>query len=110
MRISDWSSDVCASDLIVERAKHESEHHHQPVAHHLGVAAVGEPAAEATADAGRAQPRGDQPRLEEVPLDEGTEPLADAILVARDDRGVRDRQAERSEEHTSELQSLMRIS
>src|SRR3546814_2475987 len=111
MRISDRSSDVCSSDLFAEPPR----------------------------DAGRAQPVGDQPGLQEVALDEAAETDADALLVARDDRGMRDRQAERpaeqggdrepvgptadqrrlragahpldrSEDHPSELQSLTRTS
>src|SRR3546814_11241875 len=74
MRISDRSSDVCSSDLFAEPPR----------------------------DAGRAQPVGDQPGLQEVALDEAAETDADALLVARDDRGMRDRQAERPAEQRSE--------
>src|SRR3546814_4961326 len=75
MRISDWSSDVCSSDLIPRRARR---------------AGAGDPRVRAAArldELGRAADRG---------------------------AGVRARRAfiaqRRSEEHTSELQSLMRIS
>src|SRR3546814_2481890 len=99
MRISDWSSDVCSSDLPVDldfeigdlmrelrrktaqrvgidldaRAFHRRDHRHQRAIDHL------------------VDPRatlGGQPRLEAPPQPE----------------------RHRSEEHTSELQSLMRLS
>src|SRR3546814_10803412 len=105
MRISDWSSDVCSSDLVI-RFLVERE---IPVCAHLGltpqsVLRMGgykvqgrqEAAADklredaaAVADAGAALLV-----LEGVPSS-----LAQAITAAS-----------RSEEHTSELQSLMRIS
>src|SRR3546814_2692822 len=87
MRISDWSSDVCSSDLVlppVDRrlAGHEYQH------------VSGLPAAE--------------PAI--------THPRQTHALVSRHQRpgdfgdAVGDIAAQRSEEHTSELQSLMRIS
>src|SRR3546814_7131760 len=78
MRISDWSSDVCSSDLGLVQL-----------------------------------PQVDVVDLEAVPLQQPRhrEHRADAHLVGL---AAGDRQAavdaERSEEHTSELQSLMRIS
>ena len=42
-----------------------------------------------------AHPPRDHRRDQEILLEEGGQRLADAVLVARDDRGVRDRQAER---------------
>src|SRR3546814_8854460 len=89
MRISDWRSDVCSSDLIVS----------------------------GTGDARRfrddAQSQSAEPRL----LD-GFGPQDRSPLRLRSDQGrfAQDRQRParlqcvRSEEHTSELQSLMRIS
>src|SRR3546814_10352344 len=65
MRISDWSSDVCSSDLLSPGARALPRRDH----------------------------RADAPRP--VPVRDGT---ADPLLHSR------------SEEHTSELQSLMRIS
>src|SRR3546814_7907461 len=103
MRISDWSSDVCSSDL-------GDDHRAQP--------SLGLPRAE------RGRPRGDRP------AEAGTG--TDGHPVARSLRGRRRRgvvggagvgmrglapsffaapgNGRRSEEHTSELQSLMRIS
>src|SRR3546814_9081107 len=100
MRISDWSSDVCSSDL---RSQHGQHHAADP----------GDASAQPE-DEGVYQPRID-------PHGGG----GGAILVDRADQQAgageaqeqrqaaenRDRhQHDRSEEHTSELQSLMRIS
>src|SRR3546814_5687763 len=94
MRISDWSSDVCSSDLprrdacevqMVEHAKHATGHEHDRVEQHV-----------------------DRRRL-----------AANQAQLDEDEADHRDRehleetfhpQVHRSEEHTSELQSLMRIS
>src|SRR3546814_6237787 len=99
MRISDWSSDVCSSDLERERADE------------MRVAAgVG---------AGVAQPGFDAAhRFVEIAPGLGFGPARreDAgLTVERVDGepaivGERGQAGERSEEHTSELQSLMRIS
>src|SRR3546814_963987 len=101
MRISDWSSDVCSSDLILEEnvadavaeqdigherlERERSAHHH--VAHFAQLA----PAAIELVGLGH--------------IEAG--PCADLPAVVVEQRGVR---KGRSEEHTSELQSLMRIS
>src|SRR3546814_6702531 len=99
MRISDWSSDVCSSDLygIVKQSggyifadsvpgKGATFTIYLPV-HAAGTAAVAAP---------RQEPKGDL-------WGSGT------VLLVEDEDMVR-AVAERSEEHTSELQSLMRIS
>src|SRR3546814_1914646 len=97
MRISDWSSDVCSSDLAVgELAR--------------GVIDVEQPELRAGHRRRQRDRRGDGPRLAGE-IDE----LEDRILRRRqrpgDDILPRRRLAAiRSEEHTSELQSLMRIS
>src|SRR3546814_1891064 len=99
MRISDWSSDVCSSDLRLPR----------------GVRQDG---------AGYLAERGRQPRLCRLPLpgaglsrrhalggERGHRPQGE--FQPQDRRGHRAqprREPARSEEHTSELQSLMRIS
>src|SRR3546814_5485572 len=87
MRISDWSSDVCSSDLHVpEMRRHVAQH---LVARDTGIVDDHVEATEILADFG-----------------------GDAAGGVR--RGDVERQADtadlRSEEHTSELQSLMRIS
>src|SRR3546814_3513304 len=101
MRISDWSSDVCPSDL----------------------AEIGQ----AEARCARRADRGDQLRLHRwrpaldhfdqrgvERVDVGQRRVGLDILGVADQREVAvaelDRPAGRSEEHTSELQSLMRIS
>src|SRR3546814_8649249 len=88
MRISDWSSDVCSSDLgVIMQA--QRIHLARGVAHeHFGPVVIVDIRARADAD--------DRPAFRTA-LDEGR---VAAMLVG----GVR------SEEHTSELQSLMRIS
>src|SRR3546814_6008479 len=106
MRISDWSSDVCSSDLRCAqrwapspcRPSHESCRSAAPD--------------RSSALAGL--PDQDRPRLVAVPLDLLDQRIdaveadlaAQAGLEAHADGFV----VERSEEHTSELQSLMRIS
>src|SRR3546814_5407004 len=79
MRISDWSSDVCSSDLVHQRGQHRRD---------VAVAV------------GRIQ---------------GLSDAEDRHLARRrrdplSDRAFPCRRLARSEEHTSELQSLMRIS
>src|SRR3546814_5474449 len=92
MRISDWSSDVCSSDL--HRPARRGQRLREAAAGHArGRLPARLLAEEAAADPQRA------PRLR----------LADRTRGPRRP-GLRGRRAVRSEEHTSELQSLMRIS
>src|SRR3546814_5582471 len=102
MRISDWSSDVCSSDLNVRFAGGK------PLDDQHVIAAIAE--GEATLNG-----RG---RL--VIRPSGTEPLI-RVMAEGDDAGQVEQvvdmicdavraAAARSEEHTSELHSLMRIS
>src|SRR3546814_4712894 len=104
MRISEWSSDVCSSDL---RRLFRDEPHRAAALELRG--------------AGRrhvARLRG--PCLAHVPLRPADRargaPLGPGRLIKRTTQGVStcwanfDRVIIRSEEHTSELQSLMRIS
>src|SRR3546814_5890113 len=94
MRISDWSSDVCSSDLL-ERGRDASFRVGEPLVQDLRGAHDRIPAREA-AVAGA-----DRVRLGH----------AAQIAHQREGIGVADRdRVYRSEEHTSELQSLMRIS
>src|SRR3546814_9764010 len=87
MRISDWSSDVCSSDLVTFRAQCQRGRRCCGVVGIRGLAGV---------DAAR-------PRLGGV--------LRDCVLGRWSRAAVRvDTTDVRSEEHTSELQSLMRIS
>src|SRR3546814_5508060 len=105
MRISDWSSDVCSSDLVRGSDPHGAlqgrrEHprvHADDVLPDDRVGAL--PALSGDLDA-RTVRGGERAQR-------GTRTVAGEevdVLVERDSLG------ERSEEHTSELQSLMRIS
>src|SRR3546814_8873566 len=101
MRISDWSSDVCSSDL-----------------QQRGPVPLGFTAKQLD---DRAQPLVAQ-RLEDADIDDLVAQLASVEKIERGERleqpfmafgqqgDVKHPRAPRSEEHTSELQSLMRIS
>src|SRR3546814_5427489 len=88
MRISDWSSDVCSTDLLTPLLGHWGMV--------LGAAPLGERAAQGFDVAGRRLRLFSAGRFETLPA------------ACRAFAGGRI--APRSEEHTSELQSLMRIS
>src|SRR3546814_5499618 len=123
MRISDWSSDVCSSDLVVdplavaEHAGTEELDHQQ-----VGVS-VDHQAGQAVAFAVDHAP-GVGHRVEVEDLAAQAHRFADPVRKpGRVDRHVRDGlqhsqgdarvavvETARSEEHTSELQSLMRTS
>src|SRR3546814_3636140 len=85
MRISDWSSDVCSSDLVGRRAQ--------------GGGVRG------GVDRGGERESTDPGRDDQGHLAGGTGHGAETTRRARHSRGLL-----RSEGHTSELQSLMRIS
>src|SRR3546814_4496732 len=97
MRISDWSSDVCSSDLSsgdLPQADLEEAHDRQH-----------------EDEAGGQQHDGVGGALR--PVAAGVEPAVDDLgepQAGRPAENLRSRQRARSEEHTSELQSLMRIS
>src|SRR3546814_7373271 len=108
MRISDWSSDVCSSDLLIPLGALK-EHRHPVVSRH-------DRRIRTHRHAGI-----DRPLVREVPAE--TRPRHDRLILHRkpgpglraggpvgvSEMGQRDETA-RSEEHTSELQSLMRNS
>src|SRR3546814_2518211 len=103
MRISDWSSDVCSSDL-----GHVAVFLAHP--HRILVLALGE-IARVVQDRGAGDFLAADAEVELHPADgrqvvalEGEEQVVEQVL-----RGVLGRRL-RSEEHTSELQSLMRVS
>src|SRR3546814_3817903 len=118
MRISDWSSDVCSSDLL-ERLE---------AGERVGAAAVGQDDRRIRREIGRRQRidaraeeqiaaeerigrRVEIDRREDVGADDvGRETLAVLRIVGARGEGQPVADLERSEEHTSELQSLMRIS
>src|SRR3546814_6740300 len=95
MRISDWSSDVCSSDLRgeVERLGAIGRHRHADDAARM---------ADHEGDAFRRRLGG---RHDQVAL-----VLAVGVVDDDDELAGGDRRDGRSAEHTSELQSLMRIS
>src|SRR3546814_2232528 len=114
MRISDWSSDVCSSDLQRPLAAEALVDRHQPGGLELGQVArqvaLAQPAhgfEEAELDQLGAAEHGQdrQPRrFVDQPVD--GEDRVDRILGFV----LHASAASRSEEHTSELQSLMRLS
>src|SRR3546814_4425831 len=104
MRISDWSSDVCSSDLAVEAGARVPEA--DPENHSVGYGGYPDRDGHVTLDAIIMDEDG------RVGAVAALEDVVHAISVAR---GVMEKTPHtmlvgRSEEHTSELQSLMRIS
>src|SRR3546814_1609704 len=89
MRISDWSSDVCSSDLLVVVDVVQL----QQVLLNLIRNAV-----EAMSES----------KIRELTI--GARQAGDKVIIEISDTGTGIPAAARSEEHTSELQSLMRIS
>src|SRR3546814_4877353 len=100
MRISDWSSDVCSSDLLVLKRCADAED--------IVIAADHPDAAAGFQDALRFL----EPRMREAVVGGEAVEFVPIIVDGVDLAAVWTMQvaAERSEEHTSELQSLMRIS
>src|SRR3546814_7268532 len=102
MRISDWSSDVCSSDLVGAGAARGAQRHGP--GRGAGRRPCGEARRRRPCGAARAAREGDRRKG----AGDGLFPVPrrrwqDRAAPAR-------RQLRRSEEHTSELQSLMRIS
>src|SRR3546814_7040862 len=102
MRISDWSSDVCSSDLQVlgtpvGLAQQRGTRIDRPELLHP-MAVVWE------------VPAGTASDLKHAASGKRNEPLADSSQLDVLHRQIEQRRKQRSEEHTSELQSLMRIS
>src|SRR3546814_10297296 len=100
MRISDWSSDVCSSDLCAPCSRRR-------FASRRNTRLYGEPVGR-RARADGARRRG---ATGEAAMAGGwLVPWRGAAVCRADARDAEGREQERSEEHTSELQSLMRIS
>src|SRR3546814_10511429 len=99
MRISDWSSDVCSSDLTAGVKPPQRRTGGDEI--RGGVEVGGEGAADTVAEAGEA-----------LGVDQQRFPALHAVAGVHDGHGAGpgELRALRSEEHTSELQSLMRIS
>src|SRR3546814_3396767 len=88
MRISDWSSDVCSSDLII--GDEDDDDHPDEIGEH--------------------RRRNDEQRKQERIAPLGLVHQIDVEQPQREQAEQRLQARTRSEEHTSELQSLMRIS
>src|SRR3546814_10365718 len=98
MRISDWSSDVCSSDLIRGDMKRDRPE----------IARAGDIGDRLTGEAAREERRkGGGRRVIHMPEQQAF--ARDAQCVRHQQFGIQPGSS-RSEEHTSELQSLMRIS
>src|SRR3546814_10077228 len=97
MRISDWSSDVCSSDLSERRGRQRRVRRRGREGHDEGLLRLAK-----KSDGRFPRERFEQEREDDEHLEREREQHdADERRQADD---------ERSEEHTSELQSLMRIS
>src|SRR3546814_1289735 len=95
MRISDWSSDVCSSDLRDGCETHAARGDRDD-------ADLYRPASPRRRARGADRPSGGRAALDGRPCHRRVAPVDRQARAAID--------AQRSEEHTSELQSLMRIS
>src|SRR3546814_6513072 len=94
MRISDWSSDVCSSDLTRATGEKQGIPRHRPIPGIVPERGGGRPA-DRRASADR--------RYHQLADRLARRHPRDRLAALRQRKG-------RSEEHTSELQSLMRIS
>src|SRR3546814_10335725 len=112
MRISDWSSDVCSSDLLIDAADHVEGGFGQviivAVDHRLERADRVFDRDELAGDAG--EHLGDVERLRKKALNLASARNRQLILFRQFVHAENGDAVLRSEEHTSELQSLMRIS
>src|SRR3546814_3119638 len=112
MRISDWSSDVCSSDLRAVQGQRLRTVAGAGLQHHRVATDAGAAVAAAGLDL---QPGLEAARIHRLAREPGGggQRIADLGRIAQahaDGGRVAGRVGIRSEEHTSELQSLMRIS
>src|SRR3546814_2288658 len=110
MRISDWSSDVCSPDLTAARGADGRSRQQRRRRRYRGdgAEAFGEPPEGPDRHLGAGQRGARDPWLRQsVDIDQAR--TVDPAQQFRSDR-LCDLARDRSEEHTSELQSLMRIS
>src|SRR3546814_6408445 len=104
MRISDWSSDVCSSDLDSGAVRHATEHHADLLAELVDEDADGVGLVEVGSELA-------QGLRHEAGLEADVAVAHVALdLGAGGEGGHGVDHHDRSEEHTSELQSLMRLS
>src|SRR3546814_8905293 len=105
MRISDWSSDVCSSDLLVQKDDRLKREDSQEKARQKAIQKELE-WARSNAKGGRSKGKARLARIEELQsVDYQRRQETNEIFIPPGER-----LGSRSEEHTSELQSLMRIS
>src|SRR3546814_5139269 len=124
MRISDWSSDVCSSDLVEAAAQIDADHFVPIFKAHIQESAVARNACIVDHNIDRAHVFGDLRakvfagvKVAHVPFiisyagapGEGLRSFGITRIIGRDCY-PHVAKGKRSEEHTSELQSLMRIS
>src|SRR3546814_7067029 len=108
MRISDWSSDVCSSDLSGRAAGTTENRYASPSGTTSRPVAADAGSTARRSAAGRAV-RGNRRRPTAASADRENS-AASGRKAARDDRASARSRPRRSEEQTSELQSLLRIS
>src|SRR3546814_10916145 len=109
MRISDWSSDVCSSDLFEPADQHRDDQH--PLAERADARDAGDHAVESGAGiVDRAGDRRQRGQRIEAGADHDAGQQNGGTDIDREETTERIHDRIRSEEHTSELQSLMRIS
>src|SRR3546814_4703206 len=108
MRISDWSSDVCSSDLFIPAVPSAlqgaltSSTRRYPMKHSVALSLATLSTTLLLSLAANAHdPKAFDQMMEAAPA---------ATVSACDELEVKQQEGARSEEHTSELQSLMRIS
>src|SRR3546814_2038158 len=104
MRISDWSSDVCSSDLVIAGQTDVRPAHRRKVRKQCRI--------ERRADS--VEVLGGPVEIDRVPVgnrrNQQVQPRCAKFLIFQRAIGEPTLPVGRSEEHTSELQSLMRIS
>src|SRR3546814_2309244 len=112
MRISDWSSDVCSSDLLSRAAAKGSGGRKNLVSVAPANSKFGMNSPQASANMkvhrGFSKRRSACARFARLRCDQGL--VSAPFRSSRKSTGFAECAAPRSEEHTSELQSLMRIS
>src|SRR3546814_5270370 len=101
MRISDWSSDVCSSDLWRRTTRRQGTHHRQKAAER-GIVIIGSPDGREGQDILRVADRLEH----DIRINHGGTGFANNTKAKAPARPSRTR----SEEHTSELHSLMLFS
>src|SRR3546814_3434037 len=122
MRISDWSSDVCSSDLGAEYAQRRTENCNvtdgivartDPHRAHVRIAFAIAEQQQRDDDVHDKRQRANQAhclRLGVRACDQAVDRISDHPQAKREHGRSLEQRRLRSEEHTSELQSLMRIS